>query len=638
MEQVDQKLFLKGHPIFRALEDAQLDHLLTNSELQQLQKHHYVIHEKQANDDIYLLLDGVAKNTFINDLGEEVAVLFYHPGDFIGIISAITHRKTQFSVQGMSDLLLLRIPHDLFSHMLRENLDFSEKMIRMVSQRLENLYQKIQEETSYHAHGLDPYPYRKKIGEIMSTPVITASPTDSLLSLAQAMNDKQISCLVIVNAQNFPQGIVTQKDIIRAIVTHPAQFAEIQSRELMTSTLLTLPPDAYFYEALLMMVQHNVKHIPITGTDGRVEGIITMRNLAQAKGNEVLSIVDQIESQTSIKGLAENKKHIHRILESMVKENAAADEMCTLITELNDRMLRRIIVLSEQQLIAEGIGSAPVEYCWLTMGSEGRKEQTLSTDQDNAIIFQDVDPQEQPAVLAYFSSLAEKVIEGLEQCGFPRCSGNVMATNARWCHSITDWKKEIDQWYSQLEGEELRNFTIFLDFRGAFGNTALADLIRTYLISKRNPFLLHRLSEDDSEYHVPLGAFGRIITEKLKDQPDSINLKHGAVMHIVNAMRILSLSEGLPAVSTLDRLKALQARAVFTKEETEEIENAFNTLMGFRIHENLRQLAAGKPLSNYISVRTLSKPDFIKLKRALSTAKWVQQLIARRFHVGGIRL
>ncbi|WP_240689123.1 DUF294 nucleotidyltransferase-like domain-containing protein [Ammoniphilus sp. YIM 78166] len=635
---MDQQQFLKKHPIFQVLQQEQLEFLLDNSELQHLQKHHFVIHEQQTNDDIFLLMEGVAKNTFINDHGEEVAVLFYHPGDFIGIISAITHRKTQFSVQGMSDLLLLRIPHDFFSLMLRENLAFSEKMIRMVSQRLDNLYQRIQEDTSYHAHGLDPYPYRKKIGEIMSVPVITAAPTDPILSLAQVMNDQQISSLVIVNDQNFPLGIVTQKDMIRAMVTHPTQLMKIQARELMTSTLLTLPPDAYFYEAMLMMVKHNVKHIPVTAADGRVEGMISMRNLAQAKGNEVLSVVDQIESQTSIAGLAEKKGHIHHILESMVKENASADEMCTLITELNDRLLRRIIFLAEQQLITEGIGPAPVEYCWLTMGSEGRKEQTLSTDQDNAVIYQDVDPQEQAGVLTYFTHLAEKVVDGLERCGFPRCSGNVMATNPRWCHSLTDWKKEIDQWYTYLEGDELRNYTIFLDFRGVFGNTALADQIRTYLISKRNPFLLHRLAEDDSEYHVPLGAFGRIITEKRNNQPDSVNLKHGAVMHIVNAMRILSLSEGITAVSTLERLKALQVRAVFTKEEAEEIEQAFNTLMVFRINENLCQLANNKPLSNYISVRSLSKPDYIKLKRALSTAKWVQQLIARRFHVGGAHL
>ncbi|WP_164985233.1 DUF294 nucleotidyltransferase-like domain-containing protein [Ammoniphilus sp. CFH 90114] len=638
MKYDQQKQFLQEHAIFQVLEEKQQDRLLLSGELQRIPKYHYVIHERQTNDDIFLLLEGVAKNTFINDQGEEVAVLFYHPGDLIGIISAITHRKTQFSVQSMSELLLLRIPHHLFSDLLRENLLFSEKMVRMVSQRLDNLYEKIQEEYSYHAHGLDTYPYRKKIGEIMSTPVLTARLEDSLLELARRMDKAQISSLVIVSQDQVPQGIVTQRDIIRAVANQPTLISQLQAHELMTRELLTLPPDAYFYEALLMMVKHQVKHIPITALDGRLEGIVTMRNLTQARGNAVLSVVDTIESQQSIEGLANCKKQIHQILESMVKEQATAHEMCTLITELNDRLLRRLIVLSEQEMAAEGLGLAPVEYCWLTMGSEGRREQTLSTDQDNAIIYQDVSSDEKEKVVGYFAQFAEKMVSGLERCGFPRCTGNVMATNARWCHSVSEWKQEVDQWYKSLEGDELRNFTIFLDFRGAYGQMALAEEIRTYLISKRNHYLIHRLAEDDLEYHVPLGAFGRIITDRGADIPDSINLKHGAVMHIVNAMRILSLHVGVTAISTLERLAALQARGIFTLEEAEEIEKAFNTLMVFRIQENLRQMTTGVPLSNSICVKSLTKQDYIKLKRALSTAKWVQQMIARRFHVGGARL
>ncbi|MEW9668873.1 cyclic nucleotide-binding domain-containing protein [Ammoniphilus sp. 3BR4] len=187
MELVNQKQFLIEHPIFQMLNQDQMDRLLKEGELQLITKHHFVIHEKQDNQNIFLLLQGVAKNTFINDHGEEMAVLFYHPGDLIGIISAVTHRKTQFAVQALSDLHLLRLSHDLFSEILRENLAFSEKMVRMVSQRLDNLYEKLQEESSYVAHGLDTYPYRKKIGEIMSSPVHTGTPDETVLELAKML-------------------------------------------------------------------------------------------------------------------------------------------------------------------------------------------------------------------------------------------------------------------------------------------------------------------------------------------------------------------------------------------------------------------------------------------------------------------
>lgn len=638
MELMKIKDCLESHSLFQALLDKEKEWLLTQGEPQHIQKNHFIIHEKQDNDDIYLLIEGIAKNTFIKDDGEEMAVLFYHPGDLIGIISAITHRKTLFSVQASTDVFLLKIPHEVFSQILKENLTFSEKMIRKVSQRLHNLYEKMHEDYSFHSHGLDTYPYRKKIGEIMTSPAVSATPDLFFFDIMEKMDATQISSLVIVDDQDKPLGIITQKDVIHAIVTRPADFLLMNASELISGPLFTLHPDAYFYEALLLMVKYGVKHIPITSSDGTLEGIITMNNLTQARGNAVLSVVDKVESQSSLQGLVEAKKDIQLILESMMKEKASAHEMCNIITELNDRLLRRIIGLCEQQLMKEGHGLPPVEYCWLTMGSEGRKEQTLSTDQDNAIIYQDVDANEQPIVIAYFAKLAEKVVAALEKCGFPRCTGNVMATNPRWCHSRSEWKHEVDQWLTKLEGQELRNFTIFLDFRGAYGQISFAEEIRKYLIASRNHYLIHRLAEDDFEFHVPLGAFGRIITKKSNELPDALNLKNGAVMHIVNAMRILSLQAGISAVSTMDRLKELQRIHIFTQEEVEEIEDAFNILMVFRIRENLKQIHSGKPLHNFISVGSLEKSEYIKLKKALSTAKWVQQMIARRFHVGGARL
>lgn len=638
MDHIKIKHCLEEHSLFQVLQEKEKERLLTEGEPIHIQKNHFIIHEKQDNDDIYVLIEGMAKNTFIKDDGEEMAVLFYHPGDLIGIISAITHRKTQFSVQASTDVLLLKIPHEVFSQILKENLTFSENMIRQVSQRLHNLYEKMHEDYSFHSHGLDTYPYRKKIGEIMTSPAISSAPDEFIFDVMEKMDATQISSLVIVDDQHIPLGMVTQKDVIHAIVTRPADFLLLTAKDLISGPLFTLHPDAYFYEALLLMVKYGVKHIAITSSDGTLEGIITMSNLTQARGNAVLTVVDKVESQSTIPGLVEAKKDIQLILESMLKEKASAHEMCNIITELNDRLLRRIIGLCEQQLMKEGHGLPPVEYCWLTMGSEGRKEQTLSTDQDNAIIYQDVDNHERKSVITYFSKLAEKVVAALEECGFPRCTGNVMATNPRWLHSRNEWKQEIDLWLTTLEGQELRNFTIFLDFRGVYGQISFAEDIRNYLITSRNHYLIHRLAEDDLEYHVPLGAFGRIITEKSSQLPDALNLKNGAVMHIVNAMRILSLNAGISAVSTMERLKELQVKNIFTQEEVEEIEDAFNILMVFRIKENLNQIHAGKPLNNFISVGSLEKSEYIKLKKALSTAKWVQQMIARRFHVGGARL
>lgn len=637
MDSLEQLKKVETHPIVQVLTEEQKTLLLQAVEFIEVPAGSILIHEGLIDSDLFLLVEGMAKNTFISDEGEEITVLYYHPNDLIGLISAISHRRTKFTIQTVIDSALLRIPHAVFEHLLKLNYPFAEKVMRIISQRFDTLYQEIQQEHSYHATGFDPYPYRKKIGEIMTSPVITAKEDHPVTELASKMLESHVSSLVILSTQQELKGIVTREDIIRVVAADPTKLTQYQAKDIMSTTLLTLPPEAYYYEAIVIMAKHKIQHIPVVSNSHALEGMVTMRNLTEAKGGTILTVVDEMESQTTVEGLRSTRQNIHQILDTMIKENATAHEMCSLITELNDRLVRKVIAISEESMRREGYGNPPVEYCWLTMGSEGRREQTLSTDQDNAIIYQDVEPQWKVQTDEYFARLAKKIVDGLEQCGFPKCTGNVMATNPRWRHSVSDWKKEIEQWLESVEGEELRSFTIFLDFRPAYGHFALAEEIRSYLISlcRQDRYLLHRLAEDDEEHQVPLGVFGRILTERDKAHQDEINIKHGGVMHIVNAMRIFALREGIHAISTMDRLQALTQKELFSQEDARNIQEAFNTLMVLRIRQNLKQLQEGKTASNYVCVKTLTKREYIRLKKSLSTAKWLQQLVAHRLQVGG---
>ncbi len=627
----------ESHPILQTLTEDQREQLLAAGEYLQVPAGSVLIHEGLTDTDLFLLIEGMGKNTFTSEEGEEITVLFYHPGDLIGLVSAISHRRSRFSIQTVVDSMLFRIPHLFFENLLQENYPFADKVMRIISQRFDTLYQEIQQEHSIHTAGIDIQPYRKKLGQIMSSPVITADLDEPITELAKKMHDFRISSLLITDEQKQLQGIVTREDIIRIVACDPARLYSSQAKDVMTAKVITLQPEAFYYEALLLMAKHKIQHIPIVTGSNQLEGIITMRNLTEARGGTILTVVDELESQTSVEGLNKGRKQIYQILDSMVKENATAHEMCSLITELNDRLVRKIICFSEQAMREEGFGDPPVEYCWLAMGSEGRREQTLSTDQDNAIIYRDVEDSKQRETDVYFARLAEKIVAGLEQCGFPRCSGNVMATNPRWRYSVSGWKRAIHHWLDSLEGNELRNFTIFLDFRPVYGHFTLAEEVRSYLfhLCRQDRFLLHRLAEDDAEHQVPLGVFGRILTERSKSHQDEINIKHGGVMHIVNAMRIFSLREGIQAVSTLDRLNALAEKELFSQDDVRNIHEAFNFLMVLRIRQNLQQIQQGKEASNYLCVKDVNKREYIRLKKSLSTAKWLQQLVAYRLQVGG---
>lgn len=626
--------YLQQHELFRHLTPEQLEILLHQGRIQVFDKNHTVIHATETEPDLFLLLEGMCKNTILTDDGTEKTVRFYVPGDLAGMISAVTQKNMNFTVQTVEKSRFFIIPHLLFQQCMHQNVSFAEMVAKDMSNRLHNLYQTLHHEFSYQATGMDPYPFRKKIGEIMTSPVVTMSGNPNVLELARYMTDNRVSSVVLTEQDTPVKGIITEKDILRLVAAN-RDLSQTRAEEIVTGQpIITLPPDAYFYEALLVMVKHRIKHIPVVH-DQHLVGMVTMHNLTRARGMAVLSIVDEIEHQTSIEGLAESRSHVRRFLDAMLKENAAAHEICAIISELNDRILRRIILLSEQEMVAEQMGPPPVEYCWLAMGSEGRKEQTLATDQDNAIIYMDVESSELEQVDQYFALLAEKIVSGLERCGFPRCEGGVMAVNRKWRRSFSEWKREINNWLNNLDGDEVRNFTIFLDFRGVYGHIQLAEELRQHLHNqgKNQTFLFNRLARDDSSHPVPIGLFGRFITEKNEQDQSIIDLKHGGVMHIVNAARIFALREGISETSTMGRLNLLKQAGVYNEREHKEISEAFNTLMSMRIQLNMEQQDQGQPLNNNIPLESLSREDKLKLKKSLSTVKWVQQMIERHFHV-----
>lgn len=632
----DIRRFLQEHYTFQFLEPEQLEFLIEKSKLITANKNQTIIHAMDDGHDVYLLLSGMCKNSILSDEGKEITIRFYHPGDIAGIISAMAQQGSNFTVQTVAVSDFLVIPQHIFHQLLHENSDFSEMVAKEMSKRVFEMYQVLHNEFSYQAQGMETYPYRKKIGEIMTSPVVRMKGNPNAVEMAHLMAEEKVSSVVIFDDKHPLKAIVTERDIIRQ-VAEGKKLQQTRVSEIVNQpSIISLPPEAYFYEALLVMAKHHIKHIPVIN-DNEVIGMVTWRNLTQARGIAVLSVVDEIEKQTTLEGLAQAKTHIRSFLDNMLKEKASAHEICSIISEFNDRLLRRVIALAEQAMIAEGFGPPPVEYCWLTMGSEGRKEQTLATDQDNGLIYQDVNALEQKRVENYFAKLAEKVVSGLEKCGIPRCEGDVMATNPKWRHSLSGWKQTIDHWINNLDGNEVRYFTIFLDFRGVYGQMELAREVREHLQNRSNKqsLLFHQLAKDDSLYSVPIGMFGRFITEKGENGEPSIDLKHGGVMHIVNAMRIFSLREGIVKCSTTERMMELAEQGIFNPDEFREIKEAFDSLMLFRIRENIKKIDSNRKYSNHIVLEKMNKNDRFTLKKALTTVKWVQQMTERHFHVRG---
>lgn len=630
------KEMMQQNELFRTLPQETIDEIIEVSSVAEYPKHHFVIHEREQENDLFFLLEGMARSIIITDEGEEVSVRFYHPGELAGLINTLAEDTSRFSVQTMENSRFLVIKKTLFNRLVHDHAPFAEQLTHDISKRLQYMYHALALESSAHHHGFEAYPYRKKVGELMETELVFLPPGAPVIEAASVMLREQTSSVLIMEDEAL-RGIVTERDLI-ALLPNYQTIASLTVQDVMSENVVTILEDAYFYEAMLMMMKHQIKHLPVL-SHGKVEGIITLKKLTDFRGHSVLGMVKDIDAAQTIEQLAEQHKKIVAFIDRMMREGAAAHEICSIITEFNDRILRRIIELSEQAMVAGGWGAPPTDYCWITMGSEGRKEQTLSTDQDNGIIYPDIEDEAHHAEIDnYFARLAEKIVAGLEACGFPRCKGDVMATNPKWRKSLSDWKRMVNAWFSHMQGEEIRMFTIFLDFRPVYGQAELANDLRRYFLTRKKdfPFIYNLLAEDDASCSVPLGIFGRVIYDK--KIKDGIDIKGGALVHFVNAMRLLSIFEGIEAVSTLERLEQLTKKRVFTQEEEDEIKDSFNTLLHFRIRENMRQLKQKRPLSNELHVAALPKEEQIRLKKSLNTAKWLQQKLIRQFHVRGIRI
>jgi CBS domain-containing protein len=338
-------------------------------------------------------------------------------------------------------------------------------------------------------------------------------------------------------------------------------------------------------------------------------GVISQHDLISLQGANPLAVTNDIQKQTTIEGLAELVHAMDRTIKGLITAGVSSKEIATFISEWNDRLTRKIITLTEQSLKEQGLGDPPVPYCWLALGSEGRKEQTLRTDQDNAIIYSDVESDSENDVQDYFLRLAASVVSGLEGCGFPLCKGGIMANNPEWCQPERVWRRYFSQWINKASPEDLRNCSIFFDFRPLAGTAMLAQKLRTYLnenIAKNRGFLRH-LTTNALYNGPPLGFLRALVVEKTGDHKNELNLKMRGLVPLVDAIRVLALSAQISATNTLNRLELVKKKGLLTEELAGETKEAFNFIMFLRLHHHMALKEQDLEPTDYIDPRTLPK-------------------------------
>ena len=622
---------------FSRLEETLLKKIAADTALQRYPKGSYVFRRGEKSQQVlFLVIEGQAK--IIAAAGEEQATAGYRgPGDFFGETVFLSNDPYPASVTAAQELACLLIPARSFNEALGGSRVFADYFTKTLINRLKELYQSLLLENK-GPDLLSGQPLRRRVSEVAVAEVATCLPLAGVQEIASKMKEAGTSSVVVVAPNQKPIGIITQKDLINKVLAEKKPALNLSAYEIMSGSLITVNPQDFIYQALLMMVKNKIKHVVVTGEKQRLCGILTVQDLFRAGNTAALTFVNRIEQQTGICGLSELIGDIDSIQQTLLSERAYASEICALVTEFYDRVTRKVILLAEEEMAAEGRGSPPVKYCFLNMGSSGRKEQFSRTDQDNGIIYLDPPAHQQEFTASYFLDLGEKIVSGLEACGFNRCTGEVMANSPRWCRSLSAWRSGVKQWVHKLEPDNIRDMTIFLDFRFLTGEIELFENLKSFVtrLFQSSHHALMFMAEDDLKHRVPLNIFKQVVTERSDRYRKKINLKAAAAVHILDCVRLFALREGIKNTSTFERLRRLKELGVFKPDEAESLEAAYETLMMLRIRDAAQKQKQGIAPDNYLSPGELNRKEQSLLKESLLVINRLQLLTAHTFRVQGV--
>ncbi len=450
--------------------------------------------------------------------------------------------------------------------------------------------------------------YNQQVLRICNRNPLKGKPDMTIQEAARLMQAENSSYMIIEAGDGHQAGIVTESDLTRKVIATGYDISRPVAK-IMSHPLHAVDSRALVMEALMAMMKHNIKHLAVTEPGGKIVGVFSHREMLAAQGQSPVVMLKEISVAESPQELASQYRRLPAIVSGLIRNGAYARNINHLITAVSDAILKKLL-----HLVLNEIEPPPVGFAFMIMGSEGRGEQTLKTDQDNAIIFADSDlPQDE--VKSYFLKLGTAVCDCLDMVGYRYCQGKIMASNPKWCQPLSVWKQYFSNWIHAAGAQDLLQASIFFDFRTGFGHQELVQELKSHLfgaVSNWSGFLRH-LTENALHFKPPLGFFRNFVVESKGAHRNSFDIKQ-AMQPIVDFARIYALKYGVRQTNTLDRLYQLYLQGALNKEEYEEIEKAYSFLMQLRLVRQANAMRQGQEPNNFINPSRLTRVEQTMLK------------------------
>jgi CBS domain-containing protein len=534
----------------------------------------------------------------------------YDAGDLFPISAVLAQRAPTTQYHATEDTFVLVIGAEDMHALARQSPVFGDFLNRRILKFLDLSRAALQ--VAYSSQALAEQSLETPLGELGHKAPVSCAPDTPLREVLGAMHERRIGSMLVVDAQGAPLGILTRSDVL-ARVALPQVPLEAPVSQVMVSPVHSLPHDATAQDAALAMSAHGIRHVPVT-RDGRVVGIVSERDLFALQRLSLKQVSSSIRNAGSVDALRVVAHDIRRFARTLLGQGVQARQLTALISHLNDALTQRLL-----ELVARRHGIDLAACCWLALGSEGRNEQTIATDQDNALI------RPEGSDAAPWLAFARDVNAALDDCGYPLCKGNVMAGNPACNLTPQQWRERFDQWIEHGSPQDLLNASIFFDLRPLAGNEKLAHDLRTFVTRRARitPRFLHQLALNSLQRAVPLNWLGNIDTVAAEGH-DTLDIKLQGAAIFVDVARLYALAHGVEATNTRERLEAVGPLLGVPAHEAQAWVGGFDYLQLLRLHAQLDGTTVGDN-PNRIAVDTLNDIDRRILKETLRVLRALQQ-------------
>ena len=600
--------FLAEHPPWASLPPRVLDDLPGRLHVRYYRRGTTIIGLGTPNNSLFILRSGAVD---IHRDGDDL-VERADPGTSFGTSSVLSRRPSEYRIVAIEDSLVLVMPGEVFGHLLATRPEVADFFGAGMPDRMKRAVAELESDPSGRII------LKTRVADLLHREPITASPQLSIRAAAQLMAQHRVSALLIVEDGRI-LGIMTDRDL-RSKVVAAGLDVNASIVTIMTSDPVTIPSTALAFEAMLEMLGRNVHHLPVVDGD-RLMGLVSAGDLMRLETANPVFLVGDIAKQGSPEQLAKVTARLPRLVAQLVEQDASADEIHRLVTAVSDATTRRLLQLAENAL-----GPPPVPFEWLVLGSQARFEHGLGSDQDHVLLLDDA---VRPEHDEYFAALADFVASGLEGCGYPRCPGEVMATNPQWRRSLRSWRSEFHRWIAEPQAKAVLHAQIFFDFRSIHGGTTRSDALREAILAQTpgsQRFLGH-LAAEAVERQPPIGFFRGFVLEREGEHRATLDLKSG-VHTVIELARVHALASGVPAVNTIERLRALSGQGALGTDSANDLVDAFEFITYLRLRHQARQVDAGQRPDNHVSPDSLSSLERKHLRDAFGIIRRMQQALA----------